>query len=209
LVKIPTEQQSTSARVQGLLLPSADVRRFVIKMGDHVVLLNPGHYRIGRDPGCEVRIDDESVSRRHASLRVSATGVELTDHGSRNGVRVNGERVYGSIELRPGDEVDVGGRKLRLEEQGMPDSIEAVTKPIPKLARETPTGTTLDVLSPREREVFSRLARGQTQREIAEELGLSVKTVETYRARIGDKLGVKTRAELVQYALDAGILRSS
>ena len=178
-------------------------------MGDHEVLLIPGHYRIGRDPGCEVRIDDESVSRRHASLRVSAMGVELTDHGSRNGVRVNGERVYGSIQITAGDEVDVGARKLVLEEQGMPDSIEAVTKPMPKIGRETHPDATLDVLSPREREVFSRLARGQTQREIAEELGLSVKTVETYRARIGDKLGVKTRAELVQFALDSGVLRSS
>ncbi|MCZ7682175.1 MAG: LuxR C-terminal-related transcriptional regulator [Sandaracinaceae bacterium] len=64
------------------------------------------------------------------------------------------------------------------------------------------------LLSPREREVFERLARGETQREVAESLGLSVKTVETYRARIADKLGLKTRADLVRFALESGVLRA-
>lgn len=84
------------------------MRRFTLELGDHEVLLTPGHWRIGRDPACELRIDDESVSRRHASLRVSEIAVELTDHGSRNGVRVNGDRVYGSVQLAPGDVLDVG-----------------------------------------------------------------------------------------------------
>jgi len=181
------------------------VRRFTLELGDHEVLLTPGHWRIGRDPACELRIDDESVSRRHASLRVSEIAVELTDHGSRNGVRVNGDRVYGSVQLAPGDVLDVGPRKLTLREQGPADSIDKVTRPMPKLPREG--SDSLSLLSPREREVFERLARGQTQREVAEELGLSVKTVETYRARIGDKLGLKTRADLVQFALESGVLR--
>jgi pSer/pThr/pTyr-binding forkhead associated (FHA) protein len=182
------------------------VRRFVLKLGDHEILLHPGHWRIGRDPACEVRIDDESVSRRHASLRVSEDRVELTDHGSRNGVRVNGDRVYGSVDLNPGDRLDVGARKLELVEQGMPDSIESVTKPMPKVPRQG--NDSLALLSPREREVFEQLALGRTQREVAEDLGLSVKTVETYRARIGDKLGLRTRADLVQFALEAGVLRA-
>ncbi|HJL14471.1 MAG TPA: FHA domain-containing protein [Sandaracinaceae bacterium LLY-WYZ-13_1] len=182
------------------------MNRFVLKLGDHEILLVPGHYRIGRDPGCEVRIDDESVSRRHASLRVSDERVELTDHGSRNGVRVNGDRVYGSIDLAPGDRLEVGARKLELVEQGPPDSIESVTKPMPKVPREG--ADSLALLSPREREVFEQLALGRTQREVAEDLGLSVKTVETYRARIGDKLGLRTRADLVQFALQAGVLRA-
>ena len=63
------------------------------------------------------------------------------------------------------------------------------------------------VLSGREREVLEGIARGVTQREIAESLGVSIKTVETYRARIADKLGLLTRAELVDYALRSGLLR--
>jgi DNA-binding NarL/FixJ family response regulator len=45
-----------------------------------------------------------------------------------------------------------------------------------------------------------------TQQQVADELGVSVKTVETYRARLGRKLGLRTRADLVRFALDAGLL---
>ena len=58
----------------------------------------------------------------------------------------------------------------------------------------------------REREVLELLALGHTQREIAERIGVGTKSVETYRARVADKLGLKTRAELVRYALRHGLL---
>jgi DNA-binding NarL/FixJ family response regulator len=61
-------------------------------------------------------------------------------------------------------------------------------------------------LSAREREVFTLFAQGHTNQEIASKLFLSVKTIETYRARIADKLGLRTRAELVRYALEVGLL---
>ncbi len=61
-------------------------------------------------------------------------------------------------------------------------------------------------LSPREIEVLRLLAFGHTNREIGEQLHLSVKTVESYRARISDKLSLKTRAELVRYAMAAGLM---
>jgi two-component system, NarL family, response regulator NreC len=61
-------------------------------------------------------------------------------------------------------------------------------------------------LSPRERQVLELLARGHTNREIGARLSLSVKTVETHRARLGDKLGLHTRADLVRLALDLGLL---
>lgn len=63
-----------------------------------------------------------------------------------------------------------------------------------------------DVLSGREREVMGHLVHGHTNREIAERLGVSVKTVEGYRARLMDKLGIKSRAELVRYAMAVGAL---
>lgn len=180
------------------------MHRYVIKLGDSEVRLAPGLWRIGRDPGCEIRLNDDSVSRRHASLRVDEVSVELSDHGSRNGVRVNGERIFGRIELKVGDLLEVGTFKLELSEQGPADSIETATKPMPKVPKRG--SDSISLLSPREREVFERLAHGETQRQVAEELGLSVKTVETYRARIGDKLGLKSRADLVRFALDAGVL---
>ncbi len=64
-----------------------------------------------------------------------------------------------------------------------------------------------DVLSPREREVLELLAAGHTQREIAERIGVGTKSVETDRSRVAEKLGIKSRAELVRYALLHGLLR--
>ncbi len=61
-------------------------------------------------------------------------------------------------------------------------------------------------LSQREREVLTSVAHGYTNQQIADSLGLSVKTVETYRARVAEKVGLKNRADLVRYALDAGLL---
>ena len=63
-----------------------------------------------------------------------------------------------------------------------------------------------DALSEREAEVIKQVARGHTNQEIADQLSLSVKTVETYRARAMEKLGMSNRATLVQYALDKGWL---
>lgn len=68
--------------------------------------------------------------------------------------------------------------------------------------------TALDSLSEREREVFEMVARGHTSQAIADKLFLSVKTVESYRARLMAKLGLKNRAELTQFALDLGLLAS-
>ena len=59
----------------------------------------------------------------------------------------------------------------------------------------------LEVLSDRELEVFELTGRGLGTRDIAERLHLSVKTVESYRARIKDKLNLRTAAELMQHAV--------
>jgi two-component system response regulator NreC len=63
-----------------------------------------------------------------------------------------------------------------------------------------------DPLSGREREVLRLLALGHTNQEIAKQLYLSVRTVETHRANIMQKLRISTRAELVRYAIDQGLL---
>jgi two-component system response regulator NreC len=61
-------------------------------------------------------------------------------------------------------------------------------------------------LSRREREVLGRVAQGFTNAQVAGQLGLSVKSVETYRARLLEKLGLRTRAELVRFAVGSGVL---
>lgn len=62
-------------------------------------------------------------------------------------------------------------------------------------------------LSQRELRVLELVAQGHTSQRVAARLSVSVKTVETYRARIRDKLGLKTRADLVRFALETGLLR--
>jgi two-component system, NarL family, response regulator NreC len=61
-------------------------------------------------------------------------------------------------------------------------------------------------LSRREREVLELLVRGHTHQEIADKMFLSVKTVETYHARVREKTGLKTRADFVRYGVDSGLL---
>jgi two-component system response regulator NreC len=64
----------------------------------------------------------------------------------------------------------------------------------------------LDPLSDREREVLRLLALGHTNQEIAKTLYISVRTAETHRAHIMQKLRLSSRAELVRYALSEGLL---
>ena len=66
-----------------------------------------------------------------------------------------------------------------------------------------------DPLSEREHEILRLLALGHTNQEIAGSLYLSVRTVETHRAHIMQKLRISTRAELVRYALEHGMLEAS
>ncbi|MDR1082632.1 MAG: response regulator transcription factor [Coriobacteriales bacterium] len=68
-------------------------------------------------------------------------------------------------------------------------------------------GPQCDDLTEREREIVSLVAHGYANKEIAEQLFVSVKTIESQKARIMKKLGVETRPKLVEYALKKGILR--
>lgn len=73
-------------------------------------------------------------------------------------------------------------------------------------AREIAADAPHDALSEREREVLVRIARGYSNKEIAAQLALSVKTVETYKARMAEKLGLRTRVDIVRYAARQGWL---
>ncbi|GBD23830.1 Oxygen regulatory protein NreC [bacterium HR29] len=65
----------------------------------------------------------------------------------------------------------------------------------------------LDLLTPREREVLQLIAEGYTNQRIAEELSVSIKTVEAHKAHISQKLKTKSRTDLIRYAIQKGILR--
>ena len=65
-----------------------------------------------------------------------------------------------------------------------------------------------DSLAPRERQVLQLVAEGNTSKEIAVLLGLSVKTVDSYRARVMEKVGVHDTASLVRYAIRNGVIEA-
>jgi two-component system, NarL family, response regulator NreC len=93
-------------------------------------------------------------------------------------------------------EVAGGGRYVNPE---LGARLVAADAEAAKLADEDP-------LSDREREVLRLLALGHTNQEIAKQLYISVRTAETHRAHIMQKLRLQTRADLVAYALDRGLL---
>ena len=66
-----------------------------------------------------------------------------------------------------------------------------------------------DELSEREEAVLRRIAAGLSNKEIARRLGVSAKTVETYKARAVEKLGLRGRVDIVRYALKHGWLRDA
>ena len=71
--------------------------------------------------------------------------------------------------------------------------------------RDTTRGSA-NLLSPREMQVLGLVARGYTSQEIAEQILVSVKTIETYRSRLAVKLGLRTRSDLVRFAIRMGLL---
>jgi DNA-binding CsgD family transcriptional regulator len=167
---------------------------------------------VGRGPDVDLPIDDESVSRRHAQFRLDDDQPVVEDLQSRNGTFVNRRPIVGRARLSIGDRIALGSCELELLRAAAPApfALEPVTKPILRDMIDVTIGAgALAALSPREREMFGLLAEGLPQREIAKHFKVSVKTVETYRTRIGQKLGLRNRAELIRFALDAGVLRPS
>jgi len=76
--------------------------------GDRSIPLPEGTHIIGRDPASTVWIDSGVVSRRHASIVVSAASLTIEDHGSKNGTLVNGAPLSGRAALLDGDQIRVG-----------------------------------------------------------------------------------------------------
>ncbi len=64
----------------------------------------------------------------------------------------------------------------------------------------------VNILSDRELQVLSLVARGHTSAQIAKEIFVGVKTVETYRARFAEKLGLRTRSDVIRFAVQMGLL---
>jgi two-component system response regulator NreC len=77
---------------------------------------------------------------------------------------------------------------------------------VPRVSRASPAAGQPRPLSPREAEVLRLLAQGYTNQQAADQLTVSVKTIETHRKRLSEKLGLKSRAQLFRFAVEVGLL---
>ncbi|HWB10271.1 MAG TPA: response regulator transcription factor [Pirellulales bacterium] len=166
-----------------------------------------------------VSAEEPDVAIVDISLK-SGDGIDLIKHirARRSRVRMlvwsmHGEAIYAERALR------AGAHGYITKEQATDQIVDAVRQILSDQVYLSPTMTNtllhravgaggqpmkaapLDVLSDRELEILRRIGQGQKTRAIAEELHLSVKTIETYRDRLRQKLDLRDGSELVRYAL--------
>jgi DNA-binding NarL/FixJ family response regulator len=80
---------------------------------------------------------------------------------------------------------------------------------VDRLLRSAPgTPSPLSLLTPRQKEILQLIAEGRSTKEIAHRLGLSVKTVETHRAQLMQRIGIRDVPGLVRYALRSGLIQA-
>jgi DNA-binding NarL/FixJ family response regulator len=101
------------------------------------------------------------------------------------------------------DIVEACRRTMRGQSFLYPSAVSALVRDVLERGR---AGENVDVLTPRELQVVKLVAEGRTSKQIAQDLVISVKTVERHRQNILDKLGMSDRVELTRYAIRRGLI---
>ena len=144
------------------------------------------------------------VTRRSPQTRVVVLSMHATEAYVLEVLR-NGATGYVLKEASAADLVtavrEVAAGRRYLSSQLSQHALDAYAQK----ARATPPDA-YATLTTREREVFHLAAEGRTSAQIAGRLGISPRTAETHRAHLMRKLGLRTRADLVRFALDRGLL---
>ncbi len=215
-------------------LSSPGVTRILL-VEDHGVFRSGLKLLFASEPAFEVVGEADNgidALRLAADLRVDLVLIDLTLVG-RNGIEVTrdllglmpGIRVIG---LSAKDDIaaaatllDAGARGYVVKRSAFAELVRAIrlvanghTYVDPSIVSPLPPAQRIgDVLvaplSRRESQVMRLLAVGRTVKDIAEELSMSPRTLETYKARAMSKLNLKSRAELVRHAIQAGWLRDA
>jgi DNA-binding NarL/FixJ family response regulator len=103
------------------------------------------------------------------------------------------------------DIVEAVRRTMRGQSFLYPSAVSTLVRDF--VERGRPDEQQLDILTPRELQVLKLIAEAHTSKEIAQELVISVKTVERHRQNILDKLGMSDRVELTRYAIRRGLIQ--
>jgi DNA-binding NarL/FixJ family response regulator len=154
-------------------------------------------------------LDGIETTKRLVSEGLTAKVLILTMHANEEYVvRVLQAGARGFIgKGAPSEEVAAAIRRIATGGHYLPLALANV---IPRLSMQKGgADSPLEALSDRELQVLKRLAEGNTSREIARDLHLSVKTVDTYRARLLTKLNLETTADLIRFALRHGVIENA
>jgi hypothetical protein len=185
----------------------------------HIVALERagGRRTVGRSPTADVcLVWDERVSRVHAELEAVGDDWTVVDNGlSRNGTFLNGERVTGRRRLRDGDIIRFGSTAVAFQAPvigGYGETLDAPSKPPPRLS-EAQRRVLVALCRPC-RSPTSRAAPA-TNRQIADELVLSIEGVKTHMRSLFERFDVEDlpqnskRARLVELAFESGTVTPS
>jgi two-component system response regulator NreC len=203
----------------------------IVLADDHAVVRGALRALLDGQPDLEVVGEVQDIASARAAVAASGPAVLVLDVNMPDGLGV--EAVAGLREEAPGTEivlltmerdvglarraVDSGARGYLFKDAAHLELIEAVRQAAEGreyLSAAVAAGLKDDgsaerpLLSPRETEVLRLMALGHTNREIAEQLELSVRTVETHRSHIQQKLGLESRPDLTRYALDHGLVET-
>lgn len=210
--------------------PEGEKAITIVVADDHAVVRGALKALLEAQPDLDVVGEAGDIASAEAAVAAKEPRVLILDVNMPDGLSV--DAVAGLRERAPGSEIvlltmerdlslvrrglEAGARGYLLKDAAHLDLIEAVRHAADG-RQYLPTSlsaglehdeddTERPVLSPREIEVLRLMALGHTNRQIAEQLSLSVRTVETHRSHIQQKLGLDSRPELTRYALDNGLI---
>ncbi len=157
--------------------------------------LDEGEWIVGKGDDARIRLTDSGVSRRHAKIVMSSDGmVVVIDLASTNGTFVNDQRVEMSP-LREGARVGIGP-DAELSFSLRPPVAAPAAKPKPVV--DNP-------LTKRELEIAKLVARGLTNPQVGEQLGIKGRTVSSHLDNVYARLRISGRAALTRWLVEAGL----
>jgi DNA-binding CsgD family transcriptional regulator len=161
-------------------------------------LLETGVLTIGRSAECDLVVNHRSVSRRHAKIAVTKSGLRVSDLNSRNGSWVQGKQIRRSTGVAAGKDLRFGdvifvvlpGDHEEREESG---SCEETASCESDRAEAS--------LTPAQYRILAELLDGSSEKEIAAKLRLSPHTVHNHITAIHQRFGVHSRSELLAFLI--------
>jgi DNA-binding NarL/FixJ family response regulator len=182
--------------VTGEAPTAAELFRLLAAVAVDVVLLDVSM------PGSNLLETLDELREKHSSTRVLVLSVHPEDQWAIRALRA-GAAGYLTKDHSPEQLVEA----IRRVARGGKYVSAALAEKLAGLMEHGKTQAPHERLSDREFEVLRALGSGLTAKEVAQQLNLSAKTVGTYRARLAEKMGLKTRAELVRYVVEHELLK--